>query len=67
MRRSGELVQWNNKGGYGFVRDDTGRDYYVHVSKIIGEGRPLRLVALSKVMRSPRRGRPPPMILEMWT
>ena len=21
MRRTGELVQWNNKGGFGFVRD----------------------------------------------
>ena len=40
MRRQGELVQWNNKGGYGFVRDDTGRDYYVHVSKITDGGRP---------------------------
>lgn len=40
MRRSGELVQWNNKGGYGFVRDDTGRDYYVHISKVAGGDRP---------------------------
>ena len=40
MRRSGELVQWNNKGGYGFVRDDTGRDYYVHISKLSAGGRP---------------------------
>lgn len=39
MRKSGELIQWNNKGGYGFVRDDTGRDYYVHISKV-GGGRP---------------------------
>jgi len=40
MRRSGELVQWNNKGGYGFVRDDTGRDYYVHISKVAAGSRP---------------------------
>lgn len=40
MRRSGELVQWNNKAGYGFVRDDTGRDYYVHISNVSGEDRP---------------------------
>ncbi|MHA6730914.1 DUF1294 domain-containing protein [Devosia sp. A369] len=40
MRRSGELVQWNNKGGYGFVRDDAGRDYYVHISKVSGGARP---------------------------
>src|SRR5690606_28952027 len=40
MRRSGELVQWNNKGGYGFVRDDAGRDYYVHISKVSAGARP---------------------------
>jgi uncharacterized membrane protein YsdA (DUF1294 family)/cold shock CspA family protein len=40
MRRSGELVQWNNKGGYGFVRDDAGRDYYVHISSVTDGGRP---------------------------
>ena len=27
MRRRGELVQWNNKSGFGFVRDEAGRDF----------------------------------------
>ena len=41
MRRSGELVQWNNKGGFGFVRDEAGHDFYVHISKLApGQGRP---------------------------
>ena len=40
MRKAGELIQWNNKGGYGFVRDDTGRDYYVHISKVAQGTRP---------------------------
>lgn len=40
MRLSGELIQWNNKGGYGFVRADTGRDYYVHISKVAAQTRP---------------------------
>ncbi|KKC31542.1 DUF1294 domain-containing protein [Devosia psychrophila] len=40
MSRSGELVQWNNKGGYGFVRDEAGRDYYVHISSMTNGDRP---------------------------
>jgi uncharacterized membrane protein YsdA (DUF1294 family)/cold shock CspA family protein len=40
MRRSGELIQWNNKGGYGFVRDEAGRDYYVHISNVTAGSRP---------------------------
>lgn len=59
MRRSGELVQWNNKGGYGFVRDDTGRDYYVHISKVNGSaGRPRIGDTLSFEVITSRRGRP---------
>ncbi|MCS6761875.1 MAG: cold shock domain-containing protein [Candidatus Devosia symbiotica] len=41
MPRIGELVQWNNKGGYGFVRDDAGNDFYIHISKLAeGQLRP---------------------------
>ncbi|QDZ12232.1 DUF1294 domain-containing protein [Devosia ginsengisoli] len=58
MRRSGELVQWNNKGGYGFVRDDAGRDYYVHISKVAGGNRPRIGDQLSFEIASGRKGRP---------
>ena len=58
MRRSGELVQWNNKGGYGFVRDDTGRDYYVHISKVAGDSRPHIGDRLSFEAAAGRKGRP---------
>jgi len=58
MRRSGELVQWNNKSGYGFVRDDTGRDYYVHISKVTDGGRPRIGDRLSFETASGRKGRP---------
>lgn len=58
MRRSGELVQWNNKGGYGFVRDDAGRDYYVHISKVAGGSRPRIGDQLSFEIASGRKGRP---------
>ncbi|MET3927580.1 DUF1294 domain-containing protein [Devosia sp. 2618] len=57
MRRSGELVQWNNKGGYGFVRDDTGRDYYVHISKMTGVSRPRIGDTLSFETAVGRKGR----------
>ena len=58
MRRSGELVQWNNKGGYGFVRDEAGRDYYVHISKVAGDGRPHIGDRLSFEAAAGRKGRP---------
>ncbi|KQX38743.1 hypothetical protein ASD04_08805 [Devosia sp. Root436] len=58
MRRSGELVQWNNKGGYGFVRDDTGRDYYVHISKVAGDGRPRVGDSVTFETAIGRKGRP---------
>ena len=58
MRRSGELVQWNNKGGYGFVRDDMGRDFYVHISKVAGGGRPRIGDSLSFETTTGRKGRP---------
>ncbi|HTO27875.1 MAG TPA: DUF1294 domain-containing protein [Devosia sp.] len=57
MRRSGELIQWNNKGGYGFVRDDTGRDYYVHISAING-ARPRLGDSLEFDTAIGRKGRP---------
>ena len=58
MRRSGELVQWNNKSGYGFVRDADGRDYYVHISKVSGEGRPRLGDKVSFETTTGRKGRP---------
>jgi uncharacterized membrane protein YsdA (DUF1294 family)/cold shock CspA family protein len=57
MRRSGELIQWNNKGGYGFVRDGTGREYYVHISSIAG-GRPRLGDSLEFATAIGRKGRP---------
>jgi uncharacterized membrane protein YsdA (DUF1294 family)/cold shock CspA family protein len=57
MRRSGELIQWNNKGGYGFARDDEGRDYYVHVSKLTG-ARPRLGDRLSFEVTRGAKGRP---------
>jgi uncharacterized membrane protein YsdA (DUF1294 family)/cold shock CspA family protein len=57
MRHSGELIQWNNKGGYGFVRDGTGRDYYVHISSITG-GRPRLGDSLEFTTAVGRKGRP---------
>ena len=58
MRRSGELIQWNNKGGYGFVRDEAGRDYYVHISKVVAGSRPRIGDRLSFETASGRKGRP---------
>lgn len=58
MRKTGELVQWNNKGGYGFVRDEAGRDYYVHVSKMIDGARPRLGDRLSFAVTEGRKGRP---------
>lgn len=34
MRRSGELVQWNDGRGFGFIRDNDGERYFVHISEI---------------------------------
>lgn len=56
-RRSGEIVQWNNKGGYGFVRDDAGREFYVHISKVAG-GRPRLAARLDFEVQPGRNGRP---------
>lgn len=58
MRRTGELVQWNNKGGYGFARDDAGRDYYVHISKVDAGDRPHIGDRLSFEATTGRKGRP---------
>lgn len=57
MRRTGEFVQWNNKGGYGFVRDGAGRDYYVHISKVVGGSRPRLGDAVSFETATGRKGR----------
>ncbi len=57
MRQSGELIQWNNKGGYGFVRDGAGREYYVHISNIAG-GRPRLGDSLEFGTAIGRKGRP---------
>lgn len=59
MSRTGELVQWNNKGGYGFVRDDAGNDFYVHISKLVDGGlRPRIGDRLSFDIATGRNGRP---------
>lgn len=59
MRKSGTLVQWNNQGGYGFVREDgTGRDYYVHVSTLADAGRPRIGDKLNFEIGKGRKGRP---------
>lgn len=59
MRRSGELVQWNNKGGFGFVRDDAGHDFYVHISKLApDQSRPRIGDIMSFEIASGRKGRP---------
>jgi uncharacterized membrane protein YsdA (DUF1294 family)/cold shock CspA family protein len=59
MQRSGELVQWNNKGGFGFVRDQAGHDYYVHISKLApDQGRPRLGDTLSFDIAKGRNGRP---------
>lgn len=58
MRKAGELVQWNNKGGYGFVRDEAGRDYYVHISKVGQGGRPRIGDQVSFETAAGRKGRP---------
>lgn len=57
MRQSGELVQWNNKSGFGFVRDGAGRDYYVHISKVANDVRPRLGDSLSFVTALGRKGR----------
>lgn len=58
MRRAGELVQWNNKSGYGFARDDAGRDYYVHISKVTPGSRPRIGDKVSFATGIGRKGRP---------
>ena len=57
-RRAGELVQWNNKGGYGFARDDAGHDFYVHISKVYGGVRPRIGDRLTFEIAVGRKGRP---------
>jgi uncharacterized membrane protein YsdA (DUF1294 family)/cold shock CspA family protein len=58
MRKAGELIQWNNKSGYGFVRDDTGRDSYVHISKVTPGARPRIGDTMSFATGTGRKGRP---------
>lgn len=35
-RLDGTVVRLNEEGGYGFVRDKKGRDYFFHFSALIG-------------------------------
>ncbi|SEQ21951.1 Uncharacterized membrane protein YsdA, DUF1294 family [Devosia sp. YR412] len=63
MRRSGELVQWNNKGGYGFVRDDAGRDYYVHISSLTDGARPKLGDTVTFEIGKGRNGRPAAVVV----
>lgn len=65
MRKSGELVQWNNKSGYGFVRDETGRDYYVHISSVTPGGRPKQGDQISFAIGKGRKGRPAAIDVEI--
>ncbi|HUH75888.1 MAG TPA: DUF1294 domain-containing protein [Devosia sp.] len=65
MRLTGELVQWNNKGGYGFVRDAGARDYYVHISKMGTEQRPKLGDRLSFTIATGRNGRPAAVEVEI--
>lgn len=58
MRRSGELIQWNNKSGYGFARDAAGRDYYVHISSLTDGGRPKLGDTIAFDVGKGRKGRP---------
>jgi uncharacterized membrane protein YsdA (DUF1294 family)/cold shock CspA family protein len=58
MRKCGELVQWNNKSGFGFVRDDSGRDFYVHISKVVPGQRPRVGDRLEFEIGKGRNGRP---------
>ncbi len=34
MRRSGELVHWNDARGFGFIRDGVGARHFVHIKSI---------------------------------
>jgi uncharacterized membrane protein YsdA (DUF1294 family)/cold shock CspA family protein len=34
MRKSGELVQWNDARGFGFIRDGGGERHFVHIKSI---------------------------------
>lgn len=59
MRRSGELIEWNNKAGFGFVRDEAGHDFYVHISKLgADQARPKPGDTLSFEIARGRNGRP---------
>ena len=36
MAQQGQLVQWNDERGFGFITGDDGQDVYVHSSSIQG-------------------------------
>lgn len=38
MRLSGKVKWFDNKLGYGFIKQDSGEEIFVHYSKIRGEG-----------------------------
>ncbi|MDY7220168.1 DUF1294 domain-containing protein [Denitrificimonas sp. JX-1] len=40
MEQSGTLSTWNDAKGYGFIRDQQGRDHFVHISNVHGNQRP---------------------------
>lgn len=46
---SGEVVWYNTRVGYGFVKGDDGQDYFAHHSRIVSEKKNPRLKAGAKV------------------
>jgi uncharacterized membrane protein YsdA (DUF1294 family)/cold shock CspA family protein len=58
MLISGELVQWNNKSGFGFIRDGAGNDFYLHISAMADTTRPKLGDRLQFEVTKGRKGRP---------
>ena len=38
MRLNGKVKWFDNKLGYGFIKQDLGEEIFVHYSKILGDG-----------------------------